>query len=1199
VRGTKSWADSILDLAVRRYEIVDGLVEYDERKIPIGLRGENLQIRMAFDARGPRYFGELSSRPVRMIASGIGPLDIDVSTAFALNRSRIEVTRMRLATRQSRADLAGALEDPRAPHGTFTVKATAPVRDAVALFDLPVRPSGTTAFDGRLSVSFVKGFDFGLIGRVDARGLSYTRDRLKIDGASVRANLNLTRDKLTLRALTASALGSTLKGEADLANWRDFHLEGVFDGLSVREAANVATDRAIPWNGALAGSVTVDAVVGKPTAKVQANVGITPAPEGTPIEGQLDVSYAQESGELQLGNSYVATPATRVDLSGTLGRTLQVHARSTNLDDLLPALAMARSDAPKEMPLKLASGGSATFTGMVSGPLEDPRLMGQVVVTDASVEGHAFSRFTSDVEASSQRVRLQRLQLARGATEVQGSVEIAPSGGKFEDGVIFAQLNVRNASLAELSKEAGVTTPIAGTAVADVRLFGALRRPEAAVAMQVEKPAAFGEQADRLRLNLRYAPTSIEVSRGEVDAGPGKLSIQGGFQHRENDWTGGDLRFELTAQGVPISRSQTLAKLQPALDGNLDAKISGAGRLANKNQLSVTAVNGEVAAHAVTWDRQPLGDVTLTAETHAMDLALRATAQVRDATVQAQGSFRLEGDMPGTVKIQIPRVSLATLRGIVMIAGTPEDRNTPPPFEGFIEGGANLTLALRKPQDLRGELTIDTMQFNTRSTQALRLGVQTQDVVLRNAKPVVVDLSAKEARIVSAQFTARDTSLAVSGSVRLDPKTGADLSVRGSVNLAILQLLSPDLLARGAATVQAAVRGSLANPQLNGRMELKAASLYLTDLPNGVDNAEGVVLFDRNRATIERLTAETGGGKVSFGGFIEFSSILIYRLQAEAQNVRVRYADIGVTLNTRLALNGTSDASTVSGTITLNRASVDPRADLGQLLALAARPAPAPPQSDYLRGMQFDVRIESGPNLQLQTSLTRDVETEVDLHLRGTPLRPVLLGTISVDQGEVEVFGNRYTIDRGDIRFLNPVRVEPTFDINLETRARGITVNIFVSGTTERMTWNYSSDPPLQSREIIALLAVGRAPTGATGFTSNPSTAGLSSFADAGGGLIGQAVSAQLSSRLQRFFGASRVKIDPTVTGVDYLPQARLTLEQQVSKDITLTYITNLNRTQEQIVQVQWDLNQRWSAIAVRGASGLFGIDFQYKKRFK
>jgi translocation and assembly module TamB len=98
--------------------------------------------------------------------------------------------------------------------------------------------------------------------------------------------------------------------------------------------------------------------------------------------------------------------------------------------------------------------------------------------------------------------------------------------------------------------------------------------------------------------------------------------------------------------------------------------------------------------------------------------------------------------------------------------------------------------------------------------------------------------------------------------------------------------------------------------------------------------------------------------------------------------------------------------------------------------------------------------------------------------------------------------------------------------------------------------------------------------------------------------LLGQAASQQLTNRVQRFFGATRVKVDPTLTGVDNLPQARLTFEQQVSKDITLTYITNLNRTNEQIVRFQWDVSAQWSAIVVRDQNGLFGIDFQYRKRF-
>ena len=77
------------------------------------------------------------------------------------------------------------------------------------------------------------------------------------------------------------------------------------------------------------------------------------------------------------------------------------------------------------------------------------------------------------------------------------------------------------------------------------------------------------------------------------------------------------------------------------------------------------------------------------------------------------------------------------------------------------------------------------------------------------------------------------------------------------------------------------------------------------------------------------------------------------------------------------------------------------------------------------------------------------------------------------------------------------------------------------------------------------------------------------------------------------------MKIDPQLTGVENIPQARLTLEQAISRDVTLTYITNLARTNEQIVRVQWDINRQWSAIAIRQENGVFGIDFQYKKTFK
>jgi translocation and assembly module TamB len=748
-------------------------------------------------------------------------------------------------------------------------------------------------------------------------------------------------------------------------------------------------------------------------------------------------------------------------------------------------------------------------------------------------------------------------------------------------------------------KEAGSSLQVSGTAAGTLHLSGTVVEPVADIQARIDNPAGFGEQADHLTASAHSSSQEIIVNSAEVTQGHATATFQGSFHHTAGDWQNGELRFDVATPGFRLAQVKMLAGLQPNLAATVDGKATGAARL-TKGALTITEIHGEVAAQGVAWDRQPLGDIRATAETRGNDLSVHATAQVRDIKVDAEGSWRLQGDNPGSATLHISRASVASVSAVVLAGGPME--NDVLPFDGFIDGAsATVSMALRKPLDFRAELTIPVFHINPRPTQTLRLNVQPTDLVLQNTKPIVIALSSKEARVRSAEFKARDTNLEASGAVSFDARTTSDLNVQGSVNLIILQLLNPDLVASGSATVETTIRGSLKDPQLNGRMELKRASLYLGDLPNGVDNANGVLIFDRNRATIERLTAETGGGVLTFSGFLGFGTPLVYRLQAQAQKVRVRYPeDVSVTFNSTLALNGTSDSSTVSGIITLTRASFTPRADLAQIFAQAARPIPtSATPSDYLRGMQFDVRIQSDPSFQMQTSLARNLQAEVDLRLRGTPLRPALLGNASVNEGEVEVFGNKYTVNRGDIRFVNPVRIDPIFDMDMETKARGVTVNVSIAGTTQKLNVNYSSDPPLQPREIIALLAVGRAPTNSTGMGPDAASTSSTSLSEAGGGLISEAISEQLSSRLQRFFGASHVKIDPSLPGVEYLPEARLTVEQQVSKQVTLTYITNLNRTEEQIVQIQWDFSKRWSAIAVRDANGLFGVDFIYRIRFK
>jgi translocation and assembly module TamB len=1204
-RSDKLWSEELLNLKIGAYEIADGQVEYEGRRIPLHVKGEHLRARMSYEAQTPSYRGEVSTDSLLISPEGYGPIPTSMNATFVIEKSRISLPQVHVATKQSSADLSGTFDDPRVLHGTFSMKGNVAVREAVSIFHLPLEPTGTASIDGQLTVAFADPFTSSLRGRVIARGLGFTQDRLKIQDAEVRGNLQLTRERLTLEQMTATALGAKVAGRADLEQGRQFHVEGTIDGLDLRAAAATLTDRPVPWSGTMAGNFSADATVDRADTIARANLSIVPAAGGMPVEGHLDVAYDQAAGTVELGSSSVATPSTRVEVSGTLGRMLRVRLRSTDLNDLLPALAMAEQNPPTEIPLKLRNG-SVTADGSVAGPLDNPRFTGQVTASNGEIQGYGFDQFTGEIDATRMELSGTRLAASRGAMTASGSGRLSAREGSFEDAGIAAQLELRNAPVGELAREAGSTVAITGTGSASVRLAGSVRRPEAEVALDIQRPAAFGEQIDHVRANAHYRPGELDISDGIASDGTSELQFNGSYKHPEGDLKSGEVSFDAVAQNVTASRIEHVARISPPVDALLGGRLRGTARIAN-GSFELTAATADLTGKGLTVDGEPIGDLTLTAETKGTEMTVRAGGNIRESTVEASGKWRLEGDAPGEATVKFSRMSIDSVHDLVMLGRT-ENRPAEPPFEGFVDGGATITLPLKKPEAFRAKVILDTVQINPRPSQALQLGVQQQDVILKNSQPLVVDVTKERAQLSTTQFTGRDTNVSVEGAIPFQGTAGADLSVRGNINLVILQLINRDLVAKGNANLQVSIRGNLQDPNVNGRLQLSKASLSYGDLPYVVENAAGSIAFDRNRATIEKLTAEISGGTLSFTGSLDFGApldsgtALVYRLQAAARSVRVRLPqDLSTTFDADLRLTGASDASTLSGTVTLNRASFNPRSDLGSLLAEASAPTPVPTApNEYLRGMQFDVQIESASNFQVETSLTRNVEAEVDLRMRGSPVRPVLLGTISINQGEVQVFGTKYAINRGDIRFLNPVKIEPTVDMDLETKLRGITVDVTLAGPPNNLKMNWSSDPPLQQSEIIALLTTGRDPSQVLNQSApGVSSGGANNFAAAGTGLVGQALNAQISSRFQRFFGAARVKIDPTLVGVDNLPQARLTVEQPVSKTVTLTYITNLNRTQEQLIQMQVDLDKNWSVILVRDPNGLLGGDLQFRKRFK
>ena len=1200
-RSGKNFIEQLLDLKVRHFELRDGSLEYNFERTPFDIQGDHLQVSLAYESAAHRFVGAIQSRPMRISSSRLqSPVTFSLDSKLALESKAIQVLEADLAGEGWKAGLHGSISDFSALNGQLDVTASGAIKDLKKPFALPLESRGDVSLRGQATFT-TRPFRYSLEGRLTARDLGYAYKDVAIRNIALESPVRVDASGISLPKLELSALQGRFHGSAQVRDFTRLSVNGTAEGFSLKELAVLSGRQTGELNGIVSGTVQVDGRFTKSTltdVNALAKIDIAPGTGGVPLQGALTIDYDQRAGKIQLSNSQLHLGSTQVLLAGTLGQSLTVGVNTRNFNDLLPLMPLFGEAPPEQLPIAL-HGGNAKLDAVITGPLANPRILGNADIGAFALDRTEFDRLTTAFEIDRSGANFRTLALDQGKMRVEGQARVSLQDWKLQDSSsVSALLAVRGADVQTLASQADWKAPLTGSAAGTVHVSGSFESPLVNATVEASNVTAYDEHLDSARADVTYTATALEVTNGDIRSGPAQIKISGGYNHPAKDWNDGSLRFELETSHLSLTQIKHVQDFRQGLIGELDVKGSGAAKVVNSS-IDLTSLNGELSLRNAELDGRRYGDLKLTANTRLPVLTLAATVNFGGIQLQGDGEWRMEGDYPGQARIQIPRVPFATLHDL---APGPHLRKELP-FEGYLQGEATITGPLNRVGAMKANIALSTVQLNASTNTRPMAGAQPQDLVLRNAQPVRLEATTKSIDIRNASFTAKDTTLNLAGRLALDSKTPWDLAMQGRINLSILQIFNPDLLGSGVSVINVAVRGALTEPQVDGRLELQNASLFVRDLPNGVDRANGLILFDRNRATVQNLSAVTGGGDVTFetGSFVGFRGpALLYHLQASARNVRYRSSDgVSITANATLSLSGTSDKSVLSGAVTVIRTSFNPRTDVGALLAATAKPVSAPSTpNEYLRGIQFDVQILSERTLQIVTSLTHNIEADASLRLRGTPERPVILGNVSVNSGQIEFFGNKYTISRGEINFYNPVKIEPIIDMELGTHVRGIAVDISFSGPLNKLNFSYRSDPPLEANQIIALLAVGRAPSSGSLLASGQTTTNTNYLATGSNALLGQAI-APATGRLQKFFGVSHIKIDPQLTDVTAVPQARLTLEQQISTDITLTYITNLAVTNQQIVRVEWDFSKRWSVVALRDENGAFGIDFQYRKRFK
>jgi translocation and assembly module TamB len=940
------------------------------------------------------------------------------------------------------------------------------------------------------------------------------------------------------------------------------------------------------------------------TLSVSTLLALTPQAQSAqglvPASGLIDATYTQRDGAVAMRKLELNTPASQLEAHGHLGAypltspsAFAVEFHSSNLgefDTVLRDLGLSRNGKSGTAALPVALTGRMDFiNGFWAGSLVDPHLSGDIKATQLGVELTAISTTNSSqpqflrldsVKAfgrySAARIDLAHGQLRSGnaAIDFSGSLTaaslpvthgIAPIPSFDANSVLHLRLSAGKVGLDDLRPFTGPNLPATGSLDAQLQLDGPLHALGGSGWVEMDKGSIFSEPVDRIRAQGTLANQTINLTSVSVNKEAGKIAATGSYNLSSHFF-----QLDASGSGIEVARIEALRRMGLAVTGKLGFTVKGEG----------TPEDPRLEVHAtlpgLTLSEESLGNLELAAHTANRAVTYDLTTQLEAADFTAHGQTALTGDYATQAKVEFSRLNIGALFKLAHVEGISG--------ESALAGTVTVEGPLARLEEMRGEARIQ------------QLAVTVAGVPLQSEGGLHATLDHALIHLDPLHVTGAETDLHVQGSLSLKGKQELNVSASGAINLKLAETLDRDLTASGNTTFQVEAHGPLMDPSLSGRIDFQDAALSLEDVPNGLSQLHGTLEFNQNRLEVKSLTAMSGGGLLSLGGYLAYQHGLFADLTATGTGIRIRYPQgVSSLADAQLHLQGLQNNLLLSGDVLITRFSVSPDLDIAALAAQAAAVETIAPLDAPSNHIRLDVHIASSPQLNFQNAYAK-LAGNVDLRLRGTVASPSLLGRVSITEGSAVLAGTRYELQRGDIYFTNPVRIQPSIDLNATARVEDYDITLGLHGTPQQMTVTYRSDPPLPEADVVALLALGRSGNQQRLYTQQQQQALANPTTDA---LLGGALNATVSSRVQRLFGAGSVKVDPNYLGALGNSTSRIIVEEQLGSNVTLTYATNVNTTAQQLLQAEIAINRHVSLQVARDESGVFSVVLKATRRFR
>ncbi|HLJ87313.1 MAG TPA: translocation/assembly module TamB domain-containing protein [Candidatus Angelobacter sp.] len=1190
----------IVDLAVERVEINNGELLFNQHKIPFEMVGERFSAGVTYSAADKSYVGNVSLSLLSARYRNSQPLHGDLGLSFRLGPTQAEITSLKLAVDHSTLDASGTVVNYNRPAIQLRYKASLDLPELAKTVKVAEIRTGRLDLDG--SAKYENG-RYALEGRLHGYGLGWRDSTVNFAGIELMSPFTFDPEKLSLSKIAVRGLGGKAAGDFQLANWSapatekknpqkasaKLHLERM-ELDQILAAFFIGDPLASPQKAGLGGAVSGevgaswekkarDAVI---VADVKIDAPLNRSDERIPFSGEVKGSYGVRDHRADIIVANLTTPKMQVNGSGALAAQNSQFNFTLNAVDIIefqPILDYLRTG----LRLPIHKAGRTSFHGSLFGIIFDPSVKGHLELQNFDTPAELFTRasqsthgrnihwdsLASDLVYTPFGLRVDNGQLRHGSSTIAFSGTLGLDDGRFDAATseIAATGRVDHIDVGEVQSLAGLQYPVGAILGGSIHMNGTANSLRGSGDLQLTGIVAYGEPFRSFKSDFSFDGTESQFKNILLAHNGAKLSGSAAYSPGNKAF-----RFDLTGTGISIEDFHRFVPQRVKIEGKAEFHFTGAG------SLDAPIINGQASLRNLVLNGEQVGDLTAKAETHGVDLHLSANSSFRQALFTLDGDIQLRDDFPGKVTVKFDHLNFDPLI-LAYLQGKITEHSS-------LDGSIELRGPMKNLRSLSGEGTIQ------------QLAATVENVKLKNNGPIHFSFAKEALQVDQFHIGGDGTDLSLHGGVQLVGAHNLDLQSNGHLNLKLLEGYYPGVVPTGMTSFTVHAAGPAEHPRIDGNMEVVDGGLAFTDFPNGLSQINGSLAFAEDRIQIRKLTARTGGGLLDLGGFITYRNGVYFDVTATGKDIRLRYpAGLSSSASANLRYTGSAQSSVLSGDVIITRFAINPHFDFAQYLASSKNSILPSAQNPFLDNLRLDVRVATTPELRVETSLAK-VSGDADLRLRGTVGKPAVLGRVNIAEGDISLNGTRYRLERGDIAFTNPQMIQPVVNAEISARVRDYDIVIGFHGPIDKLSTTYRSDPPLPTGDIIALLAFGRTRTQDV-YNSQPGQNLSDSLTDnATDAVLGQALSTVVGSRVQRLFGVSSVKIDPQIGGQVNNPNPRVTIEQQIKNNLTVTYVSNLSQSSaEQVIQVEYNVTKGISIVAVRDQNGILSFDVRLKKR--